>query len=152
MVKPVNGSKTPNGYTAIKLYDTKTKKAQAYYVPVGQKITVNGKTYDPSKGKNNEFVFTGTKGEKGFDYLGASLKAMDVNGDGRIDKNDTDDSLRNKVNKNLPKGTTDGVTQLDPWTDDASVYKGEGYVRIMKDSDKFGEPAYYVEIGNGDDD
>lgn len=149
MVKPVNGPKAPAGYTTIKLFDTKAKTSKSFFIPIGQKVTVNGKTYDPSKTKNNEFVFTGKKGEKNFEFLGVSLEAMDVNKDGRIDKKDTSYELVDTVNDNkrLPEGY--GVTYLDPWTPDAFVDKGEGYVRIFKDFDKFQDAAYYVEINDG---
>lgn len=74
---------------------------------------------------------------------------MDVNKDGRIDKKDTSYELVDTVNDNkrLPEGY--GVTYLDPWTPDAFVDKGEGYVRIFKDFDKFQDAAYYVEINDG---
>ncbi len=142
------GATTPKGYTAVKLYNTKTKAAEAYYIPVGQKITVNGKTYDPSKTKNNEFVFTGHTGQKGFNFLGAALRGMDVNGDGRIDKKDTDDNIGKRINrdKKVPNGYF--VDMLDPWTYDAYVDKGNGYVSFRKEH--IGEREYSVSIDNGE--
>lgn len=130
MVQPVNGKNgdtTPAGYTKIKMYDEQSKKTETYFVPIGKKVTVNGKTFDPSKGKNNEIVFTGKQGQAGFDMMGLALEHMDVNKDGKIDKNDTDFDLANKVNKDLKKKDMPYAVRGGEMSD-AAVSKGEGGV------------------------
>lgn len=144
------GGKAPEGYTTIKLYNTKTKKVDAqYYIPVGHKISFNGKTYDPSKTANNEFVIKGETGESGYEMMGLALRSMDTNnkgkGDGFIDDKDNNADLAPKINKDskLPKGVK--VDYLDPTTSDAFVNQGTGYVKFTKGG-HMGREAYYVEI------
>ena len=84
MVTPVNGTgngDAPKGYTKIKMYDENTKKTETYFVPIGRKISINGETFDPSKGSNNELVIKGKKGQKNFDMIGIALEHFDVNKD-----------------------------------------------------------------------
>ena len=134
-VNGANGGEAPKGYTKVKLYDEQTKETKTFFIPIGKKISFNGNTYDPSKGKNNEFVITGTKGEPSFDIMGIALEHFDVNNDGRIDKKDSMDEMRlkNEVEKdpNLPDGYF--VDMLDPNTPRAWLQKGSAYLNFSKE-------------------
>ncbi len=142
---PKKAGGVPKGYTAIKLFDTNTKKVTGtYFVPVGKKITLNGQEYDPSKGKNNEIVFTGEKGEKGFEMLGLALGHMDVNGDGKIDTQDTNGNLAPKINRALnQKGITNYYVKFNGFYSDAGVSKGTGGVVFRNENT---DAFYNVEI------
>ena len=145
MVKPIGpqNEAAPNGYTKIKLYDEKTKKTETFFVPVGKKISVNGKTYDPSVGKNNEFVFTGTdKKDTGLNLIGLALEHMDVNKDGRIDQKDTDYNMSQKLNKKLDDNKSEYYIKANDAFSDAGISKGTGGVVFSKD----GQQSYSVDI------
>ncbi len=138
MVTPVNGTgngDAPKGYTKIKMYDENTKKTETYFVPIGRKISINGETFDPSKGSNNELVIKGKKGQKNFDMIGIALEHFDVNKDGRIDEKDSKDEMRlkNEIEKdpNLPDGYF--VDMLDPNTPRAWLQKGSAYLNFSKE-------------------
>ena len=140
MVKKVNGpsgkSNVPNGYTKIKLYDKAAKKVETFFVPVGKKFRMNGVTYDPSKGKNNELVITGKKGQAGFDNAGIALEHMDVNGDGRIDKKDTSNHLAESINKTLNKKGSEYYVKSNDTFSDAGIINGSGGVVFSKDGEQ----------------
>ena len=142
----MGGTEIPKGYSAIDFKNTKTGKIQRYLVPDGTTISFNGQKHDPSKVKNKTFTIYGNPSEAGFKMMGLALEHMDVNNDGRIDKKDTDPNIGAKINKdkNLPKGAR--IDYLDPWTPDATVNKGEGYVRFT--NGHMGKELYYVEIDN----
>ena len=139
----VNGPKNdgvPSGYTKIKMYDEGTKKTETFFVPVGKKISVNGKEYDPSKGKNNEIVFTGKHGQSGFDLMGVALQHMDVNKDGKIDEKDSNSNLAPKINKELNKqGSEYYVKDVKDTFSDAGIIKGSGGVVFSKDGEQRSE-------------
>lgn len=135
------GNNAPKGYTCIKLYDTKKKEiVKTVYIPIGQKFYMNHNTeYDPSKGKNNELVITGTKGQDGFDLLGLALEHMDVNNDGRIDTDDNDTrDLAQKINKELYKQDSKYfVKDVPDVYSDAGISKGSGGVVFRDQNDNF---------------
>ena len=95
--------------------------------------------YDPSKGKNNELVITGTKGQDGFDLLGLALEHMDVNNDGRIDTDDNDTrDLAQKINKELYKQDSKYfVKDVPDVYSDAGIFKGSGGVVFRDQNDNF---------------
>lgn len=144
MVKPVNSTdNVPSGYTRITICDDKTQEKKTYLVPVGKKFTMNGKTYDPSKTKNNEFVITGNKDQDKFKMAGLALEYMDANKDGRIDEKDSDVKYDMGKRINKDKRVPDGyfVDMLDPETYDAGVQEGEGWVNFSQkhiDPNKWG--------------
>ncbi len=147
----VNGPQnngTPAGYTKIKMYDEASKKTKTFFIPVGKKIKVNGKEHDPSVKLNNETVFTGKKGENGFEMLGLALERMDVNKDGKIDKKDTDFEIASKLNKDLDAKKIK-YSVRDGEMSDAGVYKGEGGVTFRDNKNPINH-TYNVEI-YGDD-
>lgn len=134
MVNPVNGAnngKAPDGFNKVTMYDEKAKKTKTFFVPVGQKLTVNGNTYDLDKAKGNEQVFKGDKTQTKFNLMGLALEHMDVNKDGKIDKKDTDPDLATSINKDL-ENTVYYVKQTDFFSD-AGVDKGEGGVVFSLD-------------------
>ena len=141
MVQPVNGAnngKAPEGYNKVTLYDEKTKKTETYLVPVGKKINVNGKTYDPGQFKNNEITFKGTKKpDTKFNLMGLALERMDVNDDGKIDINDTDPNMSQKINKDLEKQKSEYYVKYNDIYSDAGISKGSGGVVFSKG--EFGE-------------
>ena len=138
-----NDGKVPEGYTKVKTYDTKTKETKTFLVPVGSKVSWNNNTYEPSKLKNNEIVFTGTKGQDGFDNIGLALEHMDVNGDGRIDKKDTKDNLAPEINKDLAKnGSKYYVKDVKDVFSDAGVQGGKGGVVFRHEDTDDGQELY----------
>ena len=144
MVESVNGQGAPKGYTTVKLYDNKTKKTESFYIPIGKKFYMNGKEYDPSKGKNNEFVVTGTKGQAGFDNVGIALRAMDVNNDGNIDMKDSSSTLARSINSTLAKGGSSYyVKDVKDVFSDAGLSKGTGGVVFSKDGEQRMEFGIY---------
>lgn len=137
MVSPVNGAnngKAPDGYNKVTMYDEKYKKTKTYFVPVGQNLTVNGKSYDLDAVKGNEVVFKGTnRKDSNFYLMGLSLEHMDVNKDGKINAKDTDTDMAPKINKKLNKTGSDlYVKDLDVYSN-AGIVKGEGGVVFNKD-------------------
>lgn len=148
MVEPVNNAKNgnvPEGYTKIKMYDEKAKKTKTFLVPVGKQIEVNGKAYDPSKGKNNEIVFTrGKNFKEGYDLMGVALERMDVNKDGRIDNKDSSGNLAPKINADLQKKGLGKYYVKDVYDaySDAGVSKGEGGVTFSHEGNDFKFSVY----------
>ena len=143
------GNNAPKGYTCIKLYDTRKKETvKTLYIPIGQKFSMNGMTYDPSKCKNNELVIKGTKGQDGFDLLGLALEHMDVNNDGRIDEYDNDGSyLAQKINKELQqKHSKYFVKDVPDVYSDAGISKGSGGVVFRDKNDPYCENGKYFEF------
>ncbi len=153
MVEPVNNarnSNVPEGYTKIKMYDEKAKKTKTFLVPVGKQLEINGKTYDPSKGKNNEIVFTrGNNFKEGYDLMEMALNKMDVNQDGKIDKKDSSGNLAPKLNKELNKKGLDKyyVKDVKDAYSDAGVSKGEGGVTFSHEGNDF-KYSIYLEDKN----
>ncbi len=149
MVNPVNGAnngKAPDGYNKVTMYDEKSKKTKTYFVPVGQQLIVNNNTYDLDKAKGHEQVFKGNPEQTKFNLMGLALEHMDVNKDGRIDKNDTDPELAGKINKKL-ENSVYYVKQNDIYSD-AGIDKGEGGVVFSLD----GRGQFYgVEIEKKDE-
>lgn len=149
MVNPVNGAnngKAPDGYNKVTMYDEKSKKTKTYFVPVGQQLIVNNNTYDLDKAKGHEQVFKGNPEQTKFNLMGLALEHMDVNKDGRIDKNDTDPELASKINKKL-ENSVYYVKQNDIYSD-AGIDKGEGGVVFSLD----GRGQFYgVEIEKKDE-
>ncbi|CDE60832.1 unknown [Fusobacterium sp. CAG:439] len=136
MVKPVSGAnngKAPDGYNKVTMYDEKSKKTKTYFVPVGQNLTVNGKTYNLDKSKGSEQVFKGNAEQTKFNLMGLALEHMDVNRDGRIDTKDTDGNLAGKINKDL-NNTPYYVKHNDIFSD-AGINKGEGGVVFSLDGE-----------------
>lgn len=138
MVNPVNGAnngKAPDGYNKVTMYDEKSKKTKTYFVPVGQNLNVNGKSYDLDAAKGNEVVFKGTnKKDSNFYLIGLSLEHMDVNKDGKINAKDTDNNMAGKLNKRLEKeGSALYVKDVKDVYSNAGIIKGEGGVVFNKD-------------------
>ena len=136
MVKPVSGASgnnPPDGYNKVTMYDEGSKKTKTFFVPVGQKLTVNGNTYDLDKAKGNELVFKGTKDNTKHNLMGIALEYLDANGDGRIDSKDTDQDMAGKINKKL-SNTPYFVKNNDVFSD-AGIFKGEGGVVISLDGE-----------------
>lgn len=126
MVKPVSGASgnnPPDGYNKVTMYDEGSKRTKTFFVPVGQKLTVNGNTYDLDKAKGNELVFKGTKDNTKHNLMGIALEYLDANGDGRIDSKDTDQDMAGKINKKL-SNTPYFVKNNDVFSD-AGIFKGE---------------------------
>lgn len=141
--------KTPKGYTAIKLFDEKTKGAKVYYVPVGKKVSFGGKTYDPSKTNNNELVIKGKAGEKNFDMIGIALEHLDVDKNGRIDGKDESWDIGEGINKDkrLPKGVAVPLAGPDAYlagVDD----KGNAYVNYTKNGSLYSESVFSISIND----
>lgn len=132
--KAGGAGEAPKGYTGVTLYNTETKESKTFFIPIGQKIHFNGKTYDPSKGKNNQIVITGTSKQDKFNMMGLALEHMDVNDDGLIDVNDTSyDGMARSINKQLQKsGSKFWVKDLPDVYSDAGVYEGQGGVVFQK--------------------
>lgn len=153
MVEPVNNlgnNKVPQGYTKIKMYDEKAKKTKTFLVPVGKQIEVNGKVYDPSKGKNNELVITrGKNFKEGYDLIEMALNRMDVNQDGKIDEKDSSGNLAPKLNRDLDKKGLGKyyVKDVKDAYSDAGISKGEGGVTFSHDGNDF-KYSIYLEDKN----
>lgn len=136
MANKVNGPRGKGDYTKLKLYDQASKKVETFLIPVGKKFYMNGVTYDPSKGKNNELVITGKKGQAGFDNAGIALEHMDVNGDGKIDEKDTNSNLAKSINRSLNKKGSKYYVKSNDVFSDAGIINGTGGVVFSKDGEQ----------------
>lgn len=140
--------KTPNvpkGYTGIQLYDRKKGQAKMYYVPVGTKINLNGKTYDPSKGKNNQLVVTNDKNDNGFKIVGLTLENMDVNGDGKIDSRDNDPQFAKHLNADLKKAGVKGAVREGEMSQ-TQLNKGQGGAVLYRNASDASSVFYGTEL------
>ncbi|MBR1424330.1 hypothetical protein IJ579_02065 [bacterium] len=147
-----DGGSTPKGYTKLCLFNNKTRESKTYFIPIGQKVHFNGKTYDPSKTRNNQFTITGDDSQDKFKLIGLALEHMDANGDGKIDKQDTDENFADTLSKGLIGQLKDYfIKDVPDVYSDAGLYDGNGAVIFSKGDVRMPDRVFEFRIDNEDD-